>query len=73
MLKWLQSLKPHLYTIEYFEDGSYKNHYIRTFEEERWEKRKYLVWLASNECPDKNNLFYQIPEDVSRYIISNYL
>jgi hypothetical protein len=73
MLKWLQSLKPHLYTIEYFEDGSYKNHYIRTFEEERWEQRKCALWLASNESPCKECLFYRIPEDVSRYIISNYL
>ena len=71
--QWLQSLKPNLYVIYYNDDGSYKDYYIRSKEEVRWEQRKYLVWLASNESPCKSNLFYKIPEDVSRHIISNYL
>ena len=73
MAQWLQSLKPNLYIIEYNKDGSYKSHYIRTMEEKRWEQRKCALWLASNESPRKECLFYRIPEDVSRYIISNYL
>jgi hypothetical protein len=34
-------------------------------------KRKYLVWLASNECPEENksNLLYKLPSDVSRMVI----
>ena len=69
----LQSLKPYLYVIHYGEDGSYKDYYIRSKEEERWEKRKLLVWLASDSTPCKKNLLYRIPEDVSRYIIQMYL
>jgi hypothetical protein len=38
-----------------------------------WLNKMYPVWLASNESPCKSNLFYRIPEDVSRYIISQYL
>jgi hypothetical protein len=71
--QWLQSLKPNLYVILYNNDGSYKGHYIRSKEEARWEQRKQLVWLASNESPNKKSLFYRIPQDVSRYIISQYL
>jgi hypothetical protein len=71
--QWLQSLKPNLYVINYNDDGSYKGYYIRSKEEARWEHRKYLVWLASNESPNKKSLFYRMPQDVSRYIISNYL
>jgi hypothetical protein len=71
--QWLLELKPNLYVINYNDDGSYKDYYIRSKEEARWEQRKYLVWLASNESPNKNSLFYKIPQDVSRYIISNYL
>ncbi len=73
LAQWLQSLKPHLYVINYNNDGSYKDYYIRSKEEARWEQRKYLVWLASDQSPNKKSLFYRIPQDVSRYIISNYL
>jgi hypothetical protein len=60
----LQSLKPNLYVIYYNEDGSYNDYYIRSKKEEMWEQQKYLVWLASNDSPCKNNLFYRIPEDM---------
>lgn len=71
--KWLQTLKPYLYVINYNEDGSYKDYYIRSKEEERWQKRKYLIWLASDNSPNKKSILYKIPPDVSRYIISNFL
>ena len=71
--QWLQSLKPYLYVIYYNEDSSYKGYYIRNKEEERWERRKSLVWLASDQSLNKERLFYKMPQDVSRYIISNYL
>ena len=71
--QWLQTLKPYLYVINYNNDGSYKDYYIRSKKEVLWEQRKTLLWLASNESPNKNSLFYRIPQDVSRYIISNYL
>ena len=69
--QWLQSLKPYLYVINYDENGKIKGYRIREKEEANWEKRKYLVWLASNECPEenKNNLLYKLPSDVSRMVI----
>ena len=69
--QWLHSLKPYLYVIEYDENGKYKDYYIRTKEEANWEKRKYLVWLASDKCPEENktNLLYKLPSDVSRMVI----
>jgi hypothetical protein len=69
--QWLQSLKPYLYVIEYDENGNYKDYTIRRKAEANWQKRKYLVWLASNECPEqnKNNLLYKLPSDVSRMVI----
>jgi hypothetical protein len=69
--QWLQSLKPYLYVIEYDENGKMKGYKIREKEEANWEKRKYLLWLASNDCPEenKNNLLYKLPSDVSRMII----
>jgi hypothetical protein len=69
--QWLQQMKPHLYVIEYDENGNYKNYRIRNKEEVNWERRKYLVWLASDKCPaqNKNNLLYKLPSDVSRLLI----
>ena len=69
--QWLQSLKPYLYVIEYDENGNYKRFRIREKEEANWQKRKYLVWLASNDCPEenKNNLLYKLPSDVSKMLI----
>jgi hypothetical protein len=39
--------------------------------EMNWQKRKYLVWLASCNCPEQNkhNLLYKLPSDVSRMLI----
>ena len=65
--KWLQSLKPYLYVIHYDENGKYKDYYIRTKEEENWEKRKYLVYIAS-ECKE-DNLLYRLPCDVAKMVI----
>ena len=69
--KWLQSLKPYLYVIEYDETGKIKGYKVRSKEDANWEKRKYLVWLASNHCPEQNkvNLLYKLPSDVSRMVI----
>jgi hypothetical protein len=69
--KWLQQMKPYLYEIIYDENGKMKNWRIRAIEEANWQKRKYLVWLASNHCPEenRNNLLYKLPSDVSRMAI----
>jgi hypothetical protein len=64
-------MKPYLYVIIYDKNGNYKDFDIRSKEEANWEKRKYLVWLASNDCPEenRNNLFYKLPTDVSKMLI----
>ena len=67
--QWLQSVKPYLYVIRYDKNGRYKSYSIRSKEEARWQQRKYLVWLASNQSPNKESILYKIPQDVSRYII----
>jgi hypothetical protein len=69
--QWLLQMKPYLYVIEYDKKGEMKSYRIREKEEANWERRKYLVWLASNHCPDENkhNLLYKLPSDVSRMII----
>jgi hypothetical protein len=70
--QWLQSLKPYLYVIYYDENGKITGYKIRNIEEAYWQKRKYLVWLASNKCPEenKNNLLYKLPSDVSKLLIA---
>jgi ankyrin repeat protein len=71
VMQWLQQMKPYLYVIEYDEDGNYKGCKIRNKKDANWEQRKYLVWLASDHCPEinKNNLLYKLPSDVSRLLI----
>ena len=68
--QWLQSLKPYLYVIHYYKNGGYESYSIRSKEEAKWQQRKYLVWLASNESPNKESILYKVPQDVSRYIIN---
>ena len=62
---WLQSLKPFLYKIT--EPVGYR---IRTKEETAWQQRKYALWMRSER---HRGLLYQIPEDVSRYIVQTFL
>lgn len=65
--QWLESLKPHLYVIYYDKNDLYKNSYIRTKEEANWEKRKYLLFIASDGKED--NLLYRLPTDISKMVI----
>lgn len=67
--EWLKSLKPNLYVINYNENGTYKGYYIRTKEEEKWQCKKYMVWLRCNDSPNKTSIVYKLPTDVSRYMI----
>ena len=65
--QWLQSLKPYLYVINYDENGEYQNCYIRCKKEANWEKRKYLLYIAS-DCKE-DNLLYRLPCDVAKIMI----
>ena len=55
IVQWFQSLRPHKYKIYYdeYNDSILKCH-INTKEEELWNRRKYFVWLASNNSPKLN-------------------
>lgn len=69
---WLEKLNPEKYVICLDDEKKmYKGYKIRTLEEIKWERRKYAVWLASKQCPEKNkiSLLYKLPTDVSRYLI----
>jgi ankyrin repeat protein len=69
--QWLQTLKPYLYVINYNENKSYKSYHIRTKEEEqRLIQKMYASWLASDNSPNKNNIIYQLPLDISHIVIS---
>ena len=71
--KWIQSIRPYNYVICRNWRSSYgsSRYSINTEEEMKWQKRKYLVWLASDKCPNKNkkNILYKLPTDVSKHLI----
>jgi len=63
--KWLQSLKPYLYVIEYDINGNYAGYKIRSKEEAIWERRKYALHLALQE---KTNILYHLPVDIAKTV-----
>ena len=63
--KWLQSLKPYLYVIEYDENGNYSGYKIRRKEEANWKKRKYTLHLTLQE---ENNILYHLPVDIAKLV-----
>lgn len=69
LAQWLQSLKPYLYVIIYDENGKIVNYNIRTKKQANWQRRKYLVWIASDKSAGKDNLLYRLPSDVSKMLI----
>jgi hypothetical protein len=63
--KWLQSLKPWLYVIEYDIYGKYTGYKIRSKEEANWEMRKHALHLALQE---KTNILYHLPVDIAKTV-----
>ncbi len=63
--KWLQTLKPYLYVIEYDDNGNYTGYKIRSKEEAIWERRKHALHLALQE---ENNLLYHLPIDIAKTV-----
>ena len=63
--KWLQTLKPYLYVIEYDVNGKYIGFKIREKEQANWEKRKYALHLVYQE---ENNLLYHLPIDIAKAV-----
>ena len=64
---WLQDLRPWLYKIIIKQNDDLIPH-INTLEDQQFYKRKYVVWLSSSNTPNKNCIFYKLPQDVSRKI-----
>jgi hypothetical protein len=64
--KWLQSLKPYLYVIEYDENGNYAGYKIRSKKQANWEKRKCALHLAYQE---NTNILYHLPIDIAKSVI----
>lgn len=73
MAEWLASLNPYLFEITYDNYGKVFKSQTHYKKEMKWRQRRYPLWLASDESPNKRCLLYRIPEDVSRHIISSYL
>ena len=63
--KWLLSLKPYLYVIEYDDNGNYAGYRIRRKEEANWEKRKYALHMSLQE---KTNILYNLPIDIAKAV-----
>lgn len=69
VVKWLILLKPEFYYINADKIGIRK-YCVRTNADAKWYKIKYAAWLASDKNPNKTNILYKVPQDVSRYIMS---
>ena len=76
--EWIMSLRPFLYRIRVVrvvpsdskgeEKEEVHSYRIRAFEERQWQGRKYALWMRGVK-----GVFYEIPEDVSRYIVQTFL
>jgi hypothetical protein len=70
MVHWVISKKQYAYYVEYDVLKTHViNYSIRTEKEERWESRKYALWLSSNQTPNKNQILHRVSTDVARLII----
>jgi hypothetical protein len=47
--------------------------HIRSEKEARFQERLLPLWLSSNNSPNKNCLLYQLPRDISRYIVEKFI
>lgn len=74
--EWLVSLKPWKYKITYqiFTDD-YKKWFgeIKSTKEEKWYFQRYPLWLMSSISPNRNNIFYKLPLDISKDILLHWL
>lgn len=45
-------------------------HYRKEWNKNPWARRRYAVWMASNQSPNPTHILYKLPSDVSRKIIT---
>jgi ankyrin repeat protein len=72
MARWFQLFRPYKYTINYNKYDDTISFHINTPREEReekWKQIKYFVWISSNHSPNKENIIYNLPFELSRKII----
>lgn len=76
--QWLIAKKPFLYKNTFIKKRKdHCNFDVRLREEVQWQRRKYAMWMRSSffhfHHRSKLNVFYNVPEDVSRYIIHEFI
>jgi hypothetical protein len=58
----------YVYFTDYF-----VRYYVRTEKQLRFQERLLPLWLISSNSPNKNCLLYQLPREISRYIIGQFI
>ena len=75
MLKWLDSIRPFYFKIKIREKALHRIHGTTNLAKHvRWKTRNYALCLRNrHDCNNYVNVFYDVPEDVSRYIVQMFL
>jgi hypothetical protein len=72
IIDFIQQTKPEVYV--YIRRKNLSNlHYIRSEKEIRLQKQLIPLWLTCSNSPNKNSIWYQLPRDISRYIIQQFI
>jgi hypothetical protein len=81
-LRWLKS-QYYKYQIIYFGTSpmvpypGYNSYQIKYYEltdqEDRFQERLIPLWLISSNSPNKDCILYQLPREISRYIIEQFI
>ena len=74
MAKWLVSIHPYAYELllhlSHSNTSTIKHFTRRTVKDARWHQRKYAILMRQFSKP---TIFFQLPEDVSRFIVQMVL
>lgn len=77
IFEWLSKVRPFYYKSTEIEGTNNslnitRMHYrVREAEDKRWQKRKYAIFMRADA--KSKNVFYRISEDVSRFVIQEFL
>ena len=73
IIKYLQTLRPYLYTIvEKYSSNHEIEIKIHPEKEQQHIVKTYLMWLTSTISPNQNCHLYHLPDEISRLIIQYY-
>ena len=72
MAKWLVSKHPYAYELHLSHSNTItiKHFTLRTAKDARWHQRKYAIFMRQFSKP---TILFQLPEDVSRFIIQKFI